>query len=302
MGACRESNIIIDTSTLEKIVNDPQTILETESEFWEEEKPQKYTKLWADGVGYEIQYDKWRGQMQEWADLPSEERENHELMKISQAMVEGKEEFVHKTIPHLCSFLPEAADLNVTVRLTAFIPPNAFAWQDIILNVTSPYWKGKVENIWNLLVHEVFHAGYSYCREVGEEEKFEDETIYKMLKNMHSEGSCNYVAYKALPIFPAPDIEDYVMLENQEEVERLLKVVNKAFSMAGEDEEVLQKFVWEECVLGRAYYVVGSYMCQVIDEKAGRDAVIDTLVQGPVSFLKLYNSLVEKELRVQASL
>ncbi len=302
MSKCRESNIIIDTGTLEKIVNDPQTILENEKTFWEEEKAQKYTQLWAEGIGYEIPYEKWREQMQTWVDLPPDERENHELTKISQAMVEGKDEFVRKAIPHLCAFLPEEADLNVTVRLTAFIPPNAFAWQDIILNVTSPYWKGKVENIWNLLVHEVFHAGYSYCREAGKEEAYEDETIYKMLKNIHSEGSCNYVAYKALPIFPAPDIEDYVMLENQKEVERQLGVVNEAFSMTGEDEETLQKFVWEECVLGRAYYVVGSYMCQVIEEEAGREGVIDTLVRGPISFVKLYNSLVEEKLRVQVGL
>lgn len=58
MCICQESKITIDSSTLERIVYDPQSILENEDAFWEEEKPQKYTKLWANAVGYEIQFDK----------------------------------------------------------------------------------------------------------------------------------------------------------------------------------------------------------------------------------------------------
>jgi hypothetical protein len=303
MGECIESKIIIDTGTLEKILNDPQAVLENEEAFWEEEKPQIYTKLWAQGVGYEIPFEKWREQVKEWAGLSPDERGNQDFMKMSQALIEGREDFVRKAIPHLCSYLPEEADLNVTIRLTAFIPPNAFAWQDIILNVTSPYWKGKVENIWNLLVHELFHAGYSYYREANEEEEHADVTAYKMLQNMHSEGACNYVAYQALPLFPVSNNEDYEMLESQEDVERLLGVVNEAFSMVGEvDEDTLQKFVWEECVLGRAYYVVGSYMCRVLDEKGGRELLMDTLAEGPLSFLKHYNALVDEKLRVRVEL
>lgn len=300
MGKCLESKIIIDTSTLERIVYDPQTILENEDPFWEEEKPQKYTKLWAEAVGYTLQFDKWREQMQEWTELPPGERENHELMRNSQAIIEGREDFLRKAIPHLCSYLPTDADLNVTIRLTAFIPPYAFAWQDIIINVNSPYWKGNVENILNLMVHEIFHAGYSYCRELRKEEELEDKTVYRMLDNMHSEGVCTYVGYRALPLFSAPDVEDYQMLESQEDVERLLMDVNKAFSKIEEDEDALQEFIWERCIKGRGYYVVGAYMCKLIEESVGKDRLIETMVQGPTSFVKLYNSLVEEELSVRA--
>ncbi len=171
-----------------------------------------------------------------------------------------------------------------------------------MINVDSKYWQGRVENILNLLVHEIFHAGYSYCRELQEEKGTVDETVYKMLDNMHSEGVCTYVGYQALPIFPAPDVDDYKMLERLEEVKRLLGDVNEVFSQVGEGEEALRKFIWERCIQGRGYYVVGAYMCQVIEEKTGRDGLIQTLVEGPVSFLRLYNSLVKEELQVRAEL
>ena len=300
MCRCLESKVTIDTSTLERIVYDPQTILENEEAFWEEEKPQKYTKLWAEAVGYTIPFDRWRQWMREWADMAPEERENHELMRNTRTIIERKDEFLHKAIPHLCSYLPPDADLNVTVRLTAFIPPYAFAWEDIVISINSPYWKGKVENVLNLLVHEIFHAGYSWCREHRQEEELVDQPVYKMLANMHSEGVCTYVAYRALPLLPAPDVEDYQLLQSQEQVVRSLGIVNEAFSKVGvEDEEALSKFVWEQCVVGRAYYVVGAYMCQVIEERMGRAALIETLEQGPAFFVRLYNSTVPPHLAIR---
>lgn len=240
--------------------------------------------------------------MHAWAAMSSGERETSELMQMSKALIAGKDDFSHKAIPHLCDYLPTEADLNVTVRLTAFVPPNAFAWEDVIISVSSKYWKGKVVNIWNLLVHELFHAGYSYCQEVGNQNEIGDEIINRMLRNLHSEGVCTYVGYKALPLFPAPDIEDYQLLERPDEIERSLKDVNMAFSKTSEDKKALQQFVWERCVQGRAYYVVGAYMCKMIASKAGKASLITTLLQGPVSFVKLYNTLVEEGMKVQVGL
>jgi hypothetical protein len=40
-----ESKVTIDTSTLERIAYDPQTILENEEAFWEEEKPADFLRV-----------------------------------------------------------------------------------------------------------------------------------------------------------------------------------------------------------------------------------------------------------------
>jgi len=303
MGKCEESKIIYNTKTLEKIAYEPDAILQDEESFWQDERPQQLTKLWAKSVNYPIHYDKGRKKMREWADIPLFKRKDHIFMENAKKIIDGKQEFLENALPHLCSYLPKDADLNVTAHFTAFIPSRAFAHEDIVVNVNADYWKNNVDNILNTLIHEIFHAGYGYCRDVRTEERLKDENLYSMLDNLHNEGICTYVGYKALSAFPAPDEKDYKLIDNMSEVERLLKDVNEVFSKIGNlSKEELQKLVWEKCVIGRGYYVVGALMCRVIEEKKGRKGLIETLTEGPVSFLKLYNSLVKKEMQLQIKL
>jgi len=303
MGRCKESKIIYSTKTLAKIVYEPEAILQDEESFWQDERPQELTKLWAKAVNYPINYDKWRKKIREWAGIPIFERKDHVFMENAEKIINSKNEFLEKAIPLLCSYLPEDADLNVTVHFTAFIPSRAFAHEDVVINVNADYWKNNVENILNTLIHEIFHAGYSYCRDVRTEERMKDERLYSMLDNLQSEGICTYVGYKALSAFPAPDEKDYKLLDITSEVERSLKDVNEVFSKIGDlSKEELQKLVWEKCVMDRGYYVIGANMCRVIEEKKGRKRLIETLTEGPVSFLKLYNLLVKQEMRLQIKL
>lgn len=300
MGRCEKSKISFNTETLEKIVNDPHAILGDEESFWEDEKPQEYTKLWAKAVNYPIPYDEWRERIREWAEVPPDERKDHIFMENATRIIKGKEEFLRRAVPHLCSYLPEDASLDITVYFTAFIPSRAFAMGEIVINIAADYWKNNADNILNVLVHEIFHVGYSYCRDMRTEEKMDNETLYGMLDNFQSEGVCTYVGYRALPFFPAPDEKDYTLLDDMAEVRRLLKDVNFVFSEVDElPSEEVQKLAWEKCVIGRGYYVVGAYMCKVIEEKRGKEALIETLTTGPVSFVNLYNSLVEDEMKVR---
>jgi hypothetical protein len=48
----------------------------------------------------------------------------------------------------------------------------------------------------------------------------------------------------------------------------------------------------------RGYYVVGAHMGGTIDRALGREALINTIRQGPVSFVRTYNTLVPEEERV----
>ena len=51
----------------------------------------------------------------------------------------------------------------------------------------------------------------------------------------------------------------------------------------------------------RAYYVTGAYMCQIIDERAGRDALIEVFSKGPISIVELYNVLIEDGMKLAFS-
>ena len=299
MFNCADSKVEFDTTTLEKIVEDPQWVLENQETFWTNYRPQILTRKWAEHVNYEIPYEKWRDSIKEWSILSQGERENHELMKITQRILTGKDEFLNKALPHDCSFLPDGVDLSVTIQFTAFIPPFAFAMEDLVIDVASKYWKGNPEHILNLLVHEIFHVGYSFYRTLQTEKELVEETLYKMLDNIVNEGICTYVGYRALPIFPVEDERDYRMMEDIAEVSKLFADTNEILSQYGKlPTDELQKLSWDKGVTGRAYYVTGAHMCKTIDERKGRDVLIEVYSKGPIAIIELYNSIADESLKI----
>lgn len=75
------------------------------------------SKLRAEAAGYTIPFDEWQEQIRDWAEMPPGDRENHLLLRNSQAIIEGREDFLHQALPHLYSYLPADADLNVAVLI-----------------------------------------------------------------------------------------------------------------------------------------------------------------------------------------
>lgn len=299
MKRCVESEIVFDTTTLEKIVEDPEWVLTHENAFWEQYRAQVLTRKWADHVNYDIQYEDWREKVQAWADLTQEERDGHVLMKITGRILSAKDEFLEKALPHDCAFLPTGVDLSVTVQFTAFVPPFAFAMEDLVIDVASEYWKGNPEHVLNLLVHEIFHVGYSHYRTMQTEKGMVDDRLYGILDNIVNEGICTYVGYRALPIFPVEDERDYRMMEDKEVVHRLFADTNEVLSQFAKlSEEELGKLSWEKGVIGRAYYVTGAQMCREIDETTGRESLINVYTKGPLSIIQLYNSIAHQDLKV----
>jgi hypothetical protein len=63
------------------------------------------------------------------------------------------------------------------------------------------------------------------------------------------------------------------------------------------DKELRKKTV-EIGIRGKAYPVVGAHMAQTIEAKLGLDALKETITQGPLSFLKTYNSLVDDDKKI----
>ncbi|MGB5873179.1 MAG: DUF5700 domain-containing putative Zn-dependent protease [Bacteroidota bacterium] len=296
---CLQPDLPFVTSALERILRDPRAVLEDEENFWKEEKAQVYTQMWADNVGFSISRPRWREGIQELADLTREERLSHPLLRMAETIIRNKDDFLVRAIPHICSYLPDSVDISVPIYFTAFVPPRAFAMGGLVLNVSASYWKGNPDNILNSLVHEVFHVGYSQLRSARSETPLAHKQLYQMLDVLHNEGYATYVAYGARDQFPAPDEVDFRMLDSPEEVRRQLGEVNAIFREVGRrSQESLQRYSWEKGVEGRAYYIAGAHMAQVIDAQLGRDALVGTLLRGPVSFVETYNTLVSAELHV----
>ena len=73
-------NITFETSALERIVQDPQGVLDEEESFWKTERAQVCTQMWADYVNIAISRKRWRNQVSALTELTEEERDTNVLM------------------------------------------------------------------------------------------------------------------------------------------------------------------------------------------------------------------------------
>jgi hypothetical protein len=297
---CLESKIVFETSTLERIVRYPEAVIEEGGAFWQNEKALVYTKAWSEGTKVRINYIRWWSRVGQLKELSEEERSRHPLLLMTDSIIAVQDDFLARAIPHICSFLPEDLDISIPVYFAAYIPPRSFVSGGVVINVSASYWNGNVENILNNLTHEIFHVGYSHTRPGRTEVALADRQLYDMLDALQNEGTATYVGYTAASLFPAPDEVDYQLLEDPRDVDRLLKEVNGLFAKAGTvSDEELQRLAWRKGVTDRGYYIVGAHMARTIDSRLGRAALIETLSAGPLSFVRTYNSLVERDMKVQ---
>ena len=303
---CLHSTVTLDVSSLESILLKSDEILENPDAFWENDGAYTLAKKWhdinqipLDTLNY---YNTWIERLEGISHLSEAQKQNHPSFQLMNAILERKKVFDERALPHICSFLPKN---NVNLNTTIYLAGHTLAWafmthSNIVINVLHSHYKGKSsDDFMNTIVHEVFHIGYGKNRSYRTEIELENFSIYDMLDSFHNEGMAVYTAYKAQEFFPAPDEKDYVLLEDANEVKRLLKELNDFFPKTESlSENVLRQRAWDLGVTQRAYYVVGAFMAKTIDEKAGRESLIETIKKGPMSFVSTYNQLVKQELRV----
>ena len=84
---CLESKILFNTEALEKLVYDPEWVLENEEAFWTQYPSQRYTRDWIDHVNYKMDYEQWRKTVKEWSEVPEEKRLGMDFLK--QTLLDG---------------------------------------------------------------------------------------------------------------------------------------------------------------------------------------------------------------------
>ena len=124
---CLESKILFNTEALEKLVYDPEWVLENEEAFWTQYPSQRYTRDWIDQVNHKMDCEQWRKTIKEWSEVPEEKRLGMDFLRNAERIIEGRQIFIDKALPHVCSYLPDDADLDISVHFTAYVPPRAFS-------------------------------------------------------------------------------------------------------------------------------------------------------------------------------
>jgi len=298
--SCPESSIAFETSTLEQIIGDPDAVLKEGRGFWEAEKPLVLVQGWADEVGSANPYERFRAAVEELASLSAADRADHSIFRMTDEIIAREEELQATAIPYLCSFFPAEVDLSRPAYFVAFVPPRAFATSEgIVIDVTSDYWQENPDNILNMMIHEFFHVGFGKFRKGRTETPLDNARLYSMAEMIQNEGMAVWVAYEVRQAFPAPGEEDNRLLEDPDAVAFLRTALNELFERSPSlSDDQLRRQGWRIGVTNRAYYVVGAHMARVIQAELGKEALGQTIREGPLSYIRLYNSLVTEENRL----
>ncbi|UCC75031.1 MAG: hypothetical protein JSV86_10935 [Gemmatimonadota bacterium] len=285
---------------MEQIILHPETILEDPERFWREDQAYQLVELWHDAINQPLDMDKWREGVERLAALPQSERESHSQLEAARRVAAIEERFVEQVVPYLCKWIPSDADLSTTIYFTTEIIAAGFQQRgDVVIHILNA-------ELLNLFVHEVFHRGYAstYRRYVSSE--FETDPRRLMYLSLQNEGMATYVAYRAIELFPQIGevgqsliATDYDLLENPEEVANLHSRLRRLYQEADQlTADELRSRSWEIGIQERANYVVGAYMAQTIERELGRGALVETIKNGPQSFVAAYNSVAPKERQI----
>jgi hypothetical protein len=296
--ACLQSKIRFDISSIEKIILEPEKILADPDSFWNNDKVYGFVKDWHTRISLPIPMEEWKKWVQNFQNLSMEERKKYPQLSAARLTLKKEKIFNQKAVPYLCSFLPkDCPDISTTIYFTTAIIAAGFQINNHIV-----IYGGNADKD-NLFIHELFHQGYNTYKTKWTEKKPENAQFYQILEDLQNEGIATYVGYKGLKEFPncRTDMvkDDYRLYENREELQQLLAKLNGLFNRAPSlREKELQDVQFQIGVNDRAFYVVGCYMAQTIDEKSGRNALVKTILKGPLSFISAYNSLVDEKLKI----
>lgn len=304
------AKIRFDAGTVERLFADPEGALADAEGFWEREELMRYARGWHEVVGVPMDFDSFRNVVREIVALPATERTEHPALQMTRRVMQEEGRFLAAGIPHVCRLLPDrAATLDIRVLFAGGLRVNAFAYEQVVVNVTSRFWHEadlsideRASWVLNMLVHECWHGGFCENSERWTDARLDDEALQGLLGNIQNEGIATYVNYTAQAIFPAEAEEDFQMLDDAAEVARKLETMNAILAQRHVlDEAALRDLAWKEGVLGRAFYVGGAHMARTLDERAGRRALVDTIATGPVSFVTAYNAVADPALRVSVA-
>lgn len=300
---CFQSKIMFDDSSLEKIVLHPEEVLANSDSFWANDPSYQLVKLWHQRISFPIPMDQWKGWVQSFKNIPVEERKNNTQLIAAKSIMNKEKEFSDKAIPFICSFLPkDCSNISTTIYFTTAIMASGFQMDDNIVIY------GANADRDNLFIHELFHQGFNKCKPKDCKSNIKDSTVNQIYNDIQNEGMATYVGYKALKEFPNydpdPKRDDYRFLNDlkirNRLFERLNDVLKKVPLLVGTKvgQKELQDSLWQVGTNDRAIYIVGCYMAMIIDEKLGRNALVETISKGSKLFLQTYNSLVEEKYMV----
>jgi hypothetical protein len=296
---CDRWGITFDSTSVDRIHENPESILEDPAAFWKEDPAYSLVALapwYQDGS---IPPDGWVRSIEKVQSIPVKDRHENTALARSAEIMEHAESYCMNVLPLITSVLPQDADLETTVYLSAFNDPESFALRsNIVMNAGSKSHFGKVSKFFNILSHEIFHIGYFTFQPHQIEVWPDNYPLHVILVTLQNDGIAVFLQHELQDLYPAPLEIELLLLDSKLAVKYLMGRVNKLLQNAStfdEDTSMQQAF---SGLNQPALYVVGAYMADTIDGELGREALAETVATGPRSFIRAYNSVAEEGMKL----
>jgi tetratricopeptide (TPR) repeat protein len=296
---CAQWGIAFDSTSVDWIYDDPGSILDDPTSFWKEDPAYSLVALAPWYKDMSIPPSGWVKHVEKVHSVPAQDRDEESAFARSVEIMDYADIYCGNAIPVITSVLPQNANVETKVYLSAFNDPEGFALRsNIVMNAGSKSYFGKTSKFFNILSHEIFHIGY-FNHQPHQTEIWPDNyPLHVILVTLQNDGMAVFLQHELHTLYLAPAEIELFLLDKEIAVKVLMGRVNRLLQDAGtldEDESMKQAF---SGLNQTALYVVGAHMAWTIDEKLGREALAQTVSIGPRSFIHTYNSVAEEGMKV----
>jgi len=296
----KDIKIFFDDSAARYVLENPEKALNKERDsIWKSFEGYRITLVWHEKSSVPVTWKVWERGLNKFL------YQDTSLIKKSLTLADSLKFKVNreqnKIVKHVSSYLSEETKFDAFIYFVAFTYPYAFCVDKnkIGIDITGDEWNFDTDCILNTTIHEIYHVGFKlnspdYDKYIAIDPTNQETFISFNYAIMQSEGMATFVAYKALNLFPSDYRHpDYELLENDSTVKKAIDQVNSLTEMAMTMPiDTLLQECWKLGVEERAYYVAGSYMASIIEEKHGTEFLAELVKQGSIRFVQEYNILV----------
>jgi len=195
-------------------------------------------------------------------------------------------------------FIPRDTDIECKLYLMFGYDLGIANERNALINLGHPLYHKHHRELLYFSMHELYHVvyfNYHPLSTVSEIKTISD--LLSLIKHLtHLEGLATYLTLEKRIMENSLTFKDYKVLTSEKETNKLTKEYFKIFKKIAKQSE---RHVTEEDfnLLGnfsggsRLWYITGGQMAKMIDENLGREALVQTIIDGPESFFKQYNSI-----------
>ena len=312
---CKKSSIQFDTTSIEQIYHDPESVLENPEQFLQEDAAYQMFAQHRERVNDPFSTRVWLKKIEKLAGQSEESRQQEIPYRLYEMILTSQQSFCQEIAKNVLTSLPEGTDLGVTVYLTAhegsaaaFTNQGRIAFSlshPLLANTAFVHESTGLSAFFNLAMHEFFHIGFAN-RSVHptEEQLMNNEIVVDVLHVLQNEGMATYLSYKLVPEYPTPFEWFTYLLDHKMIVRMYLNQINDILldgspaPPLGEEYNELYRRVGRVGYRWKGLYIVGGYMAMTIENELGHDALVQTVEDGFYSFAETYNALVDEDLQI----